>query len=497
MSHDGYLQPSNFAKQLSREAHKVGDRILRGVRRYIEILEERDLLGREEEIVVAGNLSRQLELQLQDISELAGLLAASPDNVQLYRSILATYRASCVLRSAIVRTLSWSSTGYGQSLEPYFFWEETTGYRSNHFNYDRAGGLRQGELGAIYLNALGIHSDVSPLLTGSCMSAIALIERFLLDKATVLPMRLLLPRKIYFETSFALFCSKKLFDIQTYDSHATDEICTLIDENDPHVLILETLQNFHGLRIIDTQQILRFLSSRTKKSLECVVIDDSALPGAMDPFACIAPDVAFDLFLVVSCSKYLQLGFDLIPAGLIVGKHESLVELGRIGKAGGYLTPETSVWMVPEIDHHMLRERMRVSSETSFAFANEFKKACGSDYIEIAHPGFQADESVRGSELPFWGGLITCVSKRCEDLSPNLAGTRYHKIIQRILADAGDIGISIGDSEGFGFNDPRVHLCKWPDEIPFVRFAFGELRADQIIVLAEICANAFREEGLL
>ncbi len=489
-----------FITALTDESQRIINRIRLGLDEFTSYAERNDLLPCEDTFHRAQQQLSLLESNQEELTKITQHGIEDELSPLLYRSALGIYRSNLLIRSSLVRLLSWASTAYGQSLSPYFFWLQTTGYEQNIFNYDRAGGYRQKELAVMYQKALGVTDNADALLTSSCMSAIALLERYILDQEGDLPLRLLLPRKIYFETSFALFTNQKLFTTTTLDLHGTDSIVQSIHENKAQVVLMESLQNFNELRLIDVKEILTRLAQDPPTDLRYIILDESALPGTFNPYSCFDLESSpFEVFLVASCSKYLQLGFDVNPAGILLGKPSSVTELNRIGKAGGYVAHETPLWVLPEVDRPLLLSRLQNLSQTCTLFAHTLKKSCSApSALHITTPSLQSHPSHQIAEnLPYTGGLITCVSEKCASLSPNIAAKRYHSAILEILSEAGALGIDIADSEGFGFLFPRIHLCKWPDEAPFLRFAFGELPLKQIEPLADICATAFRHERLL
>jgi cystathionine beta-lyase/cystathionine gamma-synthase len=222
-----------------------------------------------------------------------------------------TLRSAYRLAGALGNLVAWNAPAAQESSAPDSF---APAVKRDSVAYGRYGSAQIAAQEAAYARMLGIDARRTRLLlTSSGMAAYALIETFLLREVLESGDRILLNPLIYFETRHQLQ-SLGFFDVRIAGGGSRKDTLDAIEKHGPRVVFVDPLTNSVELRLIDLPRLLDDAEDICERET-WFVIDGTLLSGSFDPFAKTRRRVRV-LYYESGC-KYLQLGADLGPAGVV------------------------------------------------------------------------------------------------------------------------------------------------------------------------------------
>jgi cystathionine gamma-synthase len=316
--------------------------------------------------------------------------------------------------------------------------------------YGRYGSAEISAQEAAYARMLGIDGTRARLLlTSSGMAAYALIETFLLREVLESGDRILLNPLIYFETRHQVQ-SLRYFDVRLARGGSRRDTLDAIAQHSPRVVFVDPLTNSVELRLIDLPRLLDEAEDICQRET-WFVIDGTLLSGSFDPFAKTRRRVRV-LYYESGC-KYLQLGADLGPAGVVAVDNTLADRFDHWRRGIGAVAADMLV--LP-----------RVSREAYLSFLRQ-QTACARTIAEAVNHGSQAGAPVIACSFPaepdhpdfeeavpyeHLGGVLAF-----RFLDPRLnCRQALEPFIDRLIAAARSRGVPLTAGVSFGFRVPRV-----------------------------------------
>ena len=323
-------------------------------------------------------------------------------------------------------------------------------------------------------------NSVSVLTTSSGMAAYSLIEKYLIRDILEQNDIIYSPRYDYGELQNIKFCGK-LFSIVQHENDNHDEIINYILNCCPKVVFLSSIYNIPGTPVLDILFILeKIYNSEYQKDIH-IIIDDSLVTGAINPF--IFQTDFINIYYFSSAIKYLQAGMDSGFAGILAVNKSKFDCFRKLRGMTGLGLYDNSAWLYPLQTFEIYQARMRRLTRNALLVAEklqeneEFYKHWDVQYPLLQnHPDYHS-----AKKLPFIGSLVTLVP-RSAPLFANFENVQpLFKLIDRILRSAHEEGISIIRSESFGFSDVRINAYGWYNrKPPYIRLSCGDRCYEEI-----------------
>jgi cystathionine beta-lyase/cystathionine gamma-synthase len=320
-----------------------------------------------------------------------------------------------------------------------------------------------------YIAMLGIDAKRARLLlTSSGMAAYALIETFLLREVLESGDRILLNPGIYFETRHQLQ-SLPFLDVTIAGGGSREDTLEALAEHRPRVVFVDPLTNSSELRFIDLPRLLDAADAICGRET-WFVVDGTLLSGSFDPFAKSRRFVRI-LYYESGC-KYLQLGADLGPTGVVVVESALAARFEHWRRGIGAISTETLA--LPRISRNAYLGFLRQQTTCARVIADSVLKGGreGAPVIECsfpsepAHPDFA--EAQRCEHL---GGVIAL---RFLDARLNFRRP-LERFIGQLIAAARVQGVPLTSGVSFGFRVPRVGAAwiSYDRDEAFLRLSAG------------------------
>lgn len=389
------------------------------------------------------------------------------------------YRAATHLKVPATRALSWCSTAYNQSLDTVFFDPVAIGEAGGQFNYERTINNNIQKYEEQFLNVLGFdNSGARVLLTASGMSAYTLVESYLIQDILTAGDTVYIPRQIYGETEQILFRNRSLFRVVREDLRDADVIVKGILGLQPKVVILETMQNGLGTEIVDINKIISSLDKTVDYRQVHILLDDSLLTGAYNPFVVTNPNLK--IYYIASAIKYLQLGMDISYAGIVAVKETEYEHLRRLRGFTGQHLPETSIITYPHLTREQYIARMKRMTRNAQIVAERINAEDSlKSYIQALYPEDTG-------ELSFLGSLVTFKLSNSAPGATAMNLKPLYRIIEALIEFFKEQGVSLAHSESFGFSLPRINICGWcKDTPPYLRISCGDRSYAETVQFAD------------
>jgi cystathionine gamma-synthase len=316
--------------------------------------------------------------------------------------------------------------------------------------YGRYGSAEISAQEAAYARMLGIDGRRARLLlTSSGMAAYALIETFLLREVLESGHRILLNPLIYFETRHQLQ-SLRFLDVRIARGGSRQDTLDAIEQHSPRVVFVDPLTNSVELRLIDLPRLLDDAEDICERET-WFVIDGTLLSGGFDPFAKTRRRVRV-LYYESGC-KYLQLGADLGPAGLVVVESALADRFEHWRRGIGAVA--TDMLVLPRVSRGAYVGFLKQQTACARTIAQAVRQGvrAGAPVIacsfpaEPEHPDFE-----EAGSYEHLGGVLAF-----RFLDPRLNCRQPLELfIDRLIAAARLRGVPLTAGVSFGFRVPRV-----------------------------------------
>jgi cystathionine beta-lyase/cystathionine gamma-synthase len=359
--------------------------------------------------------------------------------------------------------------------------------------YARYGGAEVLAQESAYIGMLGIDAERARLLlTSSGMTAYALIETFLLREVLRSGDRILVNPGIYFETRHQLQ-SLPFFDLTIARGGARKDMLDGIVEHRPRVVFVDPLTNSSELRLIDLPQLLDAADVLCERET-WFVVDGTLLSGSFDPFA--KPRRCVRVLYYESGCKYLQLGADLGPTGIVIVERGLAARFEHWRRGIGAITTDTLV--LPRVSRNAYLGFLRQQTACAAAIAESVRAAAWerapvmacSFPSEAAHP-----DCAEAEHYEHLGGVIAL---RFLDARLNFRKP-LELFIDQLVAAARVRGVPLTVGVSFGFRVPRVGAAwiSYDGDEAFLRLSAGVSldSADRLGQLLVECAHRFEWPG--
>jgi cystathionine gamma-synthase len=356
--------------------------------------------------------------------------------------------------------------------------------------YARYGGAEIVAQEAAYTSMLGIDAERARLLlTSSGMAAYALIETFLLREVLRSGDRILLNPGIYFETRHQLQ-SLPFFERTIACGSTRMDMLDGIVEHRPRVVFVDPLTNSSELRLIDLPRLLDDAEEVCEQET-WFVIDGTLLSGSFDPFA--KPRRCVRVLYYESGCKYLQIGADLGPTGIVIVERVLAAQFEHWRRGIGAIAADTLV--LPRISRHAYLAFLRQQTACATAIAESVQAGMpqGTPVMMCSFPS-QATHPDHGEALHYehLGGVVAL-----RFLEPRLNVRRPLELfIDQLIAAARVRGVPLTAGVSFGFRVPRVGAAwiSYDGDEAFLRLSAGVSleSAAQLGQLMVECAHRFK-----
>jgi cystathionine gamma-synthase len=346
---------------------------------------------------------------------------------------------------------------------------------------------------AAYARMLGIDPRCARLLlTSSGMAAYALIETFLLREVLDSGDRIVLNPGIYFETRHQLQ-SLSYFDVKIARGGAREDMLDAIREHHPRVVFVDPLTNSAELRLIDLPRLLDGAEELCEHET-WFVVDGTLLSGSFDPFARARRRVRV-LYYESGC-KYLQLGADLGPTGIVAVESGLAARFEHWRRGIGAVATDTMI--LPRVSRGAYLNFLRQQTACAVAIAESVRQGArkGAPVIacsfpaEATHPDF--------AEAQGYEHLGGVVAFRFLDARLNCRKP-LELFIDQLMAAARVRGVPLTAGVSFGFRVPRVGAAwvSYDDHQAFLRLSAGVSleAASRLGQLVIECARRFDWPG--
>jgi cystathionine beta-lyase/cystathionine gamma-synthase len=325
-------------------------------------------------------------------------------------------------------------------------------------------------------------------LTSCGMSAVATAISFLRGPLN-LKENYAAPDTLYFENSNLLdyFGSEKPKSLQF---KSTAELIHQIDEHQPTVVFLDSIENFPGLRTVDLRSLVQQLTFSYRKSI-FLILDVTTTPLFSLPFlGQIELPANINILAIESLAKFHQFGLDVGTGGIVtlIGKHPKFDLFPNFREKFGSNLSDVSTATLPRSNVGIATQRYKRACQNTALIVEELRRylilnqSSFIDQIEAATPlpGSIVDDTKRFSGT----GIFNIRFKNY-----SLLRSKNHLLTETILMEAKRREINIISGTSFGFDTTRIYLTAPSTESPFLRIAPGiEDHMDTILVAESIAA---------
>jgi cystathionine gamma-synthase len=344
-----------------------------------------------------------------------------------------------------------------------------------------------------YARMLGVDATRARLLmTSSGMAAYALIETFLLREVLESGDRILLNPGIYFETRHQLQ-SLRFFEVNVARGGTRDDMLDAIVEHRPRVVFVDPLTNSAELRLIDLPRLLDAAETVCERET-WFVVDGTLLSGSFDPFGRARRCVRV-LYYESGC-KYLQLGADLGPTGIVLIESGLAARFEHWRRGIGAVATDTLV--LPRVSRGAYLKFLRQQTACARAVAESVRQriregipviAC-SFPSEAAHP-----DAAEAQCYEHLGGVLAL---RFLDARLNCRKP-LELFVDHLMAEARLRGLPLTAGVSFGFRVPRIGAAwvSYDGDEAFLRLSAGVSlpAARRLGELLVDCAHDFEWPG--
>jgi cystathionine beta-lyase/cystathionine gamma-synthase len=315
-----------------------------------------------------------------------------------------------------------------------------------------------------------LHRPVRALLTSSCMSAITTVLQYL-NQSLPRDAAVVAGRGTYFQTRYAL---NALFGprVRYVDEFDTEEIVRVTRSLRPGVFLFDSLTGSSTLPSADLPRLFREIDAHTPDA--AVIIDNSALPLAYQPFMDVPPFCRLRVFVVESLSKKYQFGFDRVNAGVIVHEFGESEGMFTARMHLGANIPDSACYTLPWPNRELLTRRFDRVERNAHFLANaleRFRVSGASSVAAVRYPGLPSYAGYAWTRNRFCNGGLIAV-----EIQGHRTAEKYRTWIARSFQKAGKDGVPLVEGTGFGFDTTRVYAI--PESVTesgdsFLRIAVG------------------------
>lgn len=306
----------------------------------------------------------------------------------------------------------------------------------------------------------------------SGMAAFITILTFLITEQKIKG-KIVIGKSIYFQNKEIVerFFPEKIVEV---DDDA-DIIIKTIKQNEPSIIILDTICNSSNIAMPNITKVIDFLVKNTKNNLY-LVLDNTSLPVYFQPLKLIkGKNRHLSLLIIESLNKYHQFGMDRATGGMIIAHGKDTNKLYYSRQNSGTNISDSSIHILPTPNKFYLQRRLlRFERNTNLLaraiqdLINHNPRLSIEKVVYPALPNHPASEW--NQNIKFHGSYFSLKFKK------NKSNPRsYSKFIKKIIENAKKNKIQISAGTSFGFNYTRIYLTSLRSDYgtPFVRISVG------------------------
>jgi O-acetylhomoserine/O-acetylserine sulfhydrylase-like pyridoxal-dependent enzyme len=265
---------------------------------------------------------------------------------------------------------------------------------------------------------------------------------------------------------------------------SSDDVVEAVRDLRPAVVLVDAVSNTRDVRIADLAGIARVVERPARLAARPIVLVDTTVCSMVAPAVqqlLEVPDVR--VVLVESLTKHAQLGFDRIPAGIIVADHHDAGALDSLREHLGTNIADVASMSLPRPDRVTLQHRLARASRNATLIAT----ALEAHGAEACHPALTGhNDHGRWVDGGTTCSLITLPAQPAHELPDELADDGGAAQLARWFAVAEPRGVRLDHGAGFGFDVTRTYRTSRsvPEADEMLRIAAGTEPIDVIVDVA-------------
>lgn len=385
--------------------------------------------------------------------------------------------------SYVRNSLAWCSASSSQSRRIMFF--DPAENNDSACNYDRYGSLLLKEREMELQKSLGYNTEKTGLLlTSSGQAAYTVVESFLLRNILSKNPTIVSCPYIYFENLEQIQGLKNVNFILA-DSWDIEDTIKLVEKVSAEALFIDPLANLGTLHTVDFIKFAKLLEGYDWSN-KWLVIDGTMVSGGINLFEIFNKPNHPHLIYFESGSKYMQFGFDLQMAGVVIAEKQYLPVLNVHRRNTGTVMYQVGVTKLPRYDRKTFLSRMRLLTRNSEILCealqtlNQDKKR-----VNITFPF-----DWRELGWKHGGGIV---SINFEEAGVNNKPCLDY-LIDLIIESCKKENIPITKGVSFGFSTLRISAAAAmaQNKPPFLRFSIGEETKEEMREICMVVLKSFK-----
>lgn len=446
-------------------------------------------------------LNTYISLEIAEIRGLIGhvihgfrdsLIATDPeDKLDIEHSIQEIsdyYRILLSRTAALVTCADWQTISYEASFRPNVVNSEELDY-DGKLGYKRVSYPALEKKEAEFLEEC-VDSDrkdkLCALITSSGQSAFNTVEgvitKFLLKEGDTIAYL----EGGYYETSYFSSLVKGFKCLKFKDRDAKELVGEIV-RNNVRYIALEPIYNADRIYTVDIEEVLRLLDSLELNRDIFIVVDNSMLGGACQPFDLKLNNPHIKIFLVESLLKYRQMGLDRTNAGVLVADQEYRGKLVATRAAIGGAIQDSSLHALPLMSRKLYEDRMDDLSANAKFVAGELRRFTQEHTTAVIDVDYPESDTYR-----FSGAVFTLIV----DKGFRLDKDKAHEFIKLVIQRAAACGLSINHGTSFGFETTRIAFADTDGgtfENTYLRFSIGRESKKDLLILVKILQDSMSD----
>lgn len=312
------------------------------------------------------------------------------------------------------------------------------------------------------------------LITACGMAAFTTILGYL-EMEGKLERPVLVGMSLYHECKQLLAHSRAADRLVWLDECNIEAIDRAVAEHRPGAIFLDSLCNADGIAVPDLQGLIPRLARRAVEET-FLVIDNTGLSVALQPFALLPRRSPLRLVVFESLTKYAQLGLDRTPAGIILAEGAGTADaLSGYREHLGTNIADACVHAIPVPDRAVYERRLARLERNAMLLAQGLAarvSTVGRSVVEgVSYPGLPGHPSFEvARRLPFRGGFFAV------DIAPREDRMELQRrFVTTALDEARAVRVPLAAGASFGLNTTRVYHTASTSAHgrPFIRVSAG------------------------
>lgn len=473
--HSTFLNLEKFSKDIKRASRYIGNGSLDIVNRFLAEINK--------SIGVLRADSGQLKKRIQNQKHSRELLEALTENKIILFDKLRTVQN---LIGPLITSTDWQSPSFLHSLRSMA--GSQTGKITGMINdYKRD----------VHLDEKSFENDfikeyidtkfkflTGAYLTSSGQGAFTTILNYLSGLNTA--DRVLIGKSVYFQNKQLIrgcFSGR----ISETDESDTDQVISIIQNEKPGIIYLDSLCNTANIPVPDLKKII--LSAASLRKEIYFIVDNTGLSVSFQPMSLLSGKLKIIQF--ESLLKYAQFGLDRVNAGIIVAYGSDRGKILEYRKHSGTNISDSAVYALPRPNRKILERRLirlnRNATVLSACIAEQISLKRNGPFGSVSYPGLSDHNSFEYFHSSYFHGGFFSINFKKKFRSKKI----YERFIKLIISEAKKRKLNIVAGTSFGFNTTRVYLTALYTEFtePFIRVSAGTETLEEIDGLKEVFSS--------